>query len=370
MASREGLTYYRKHYRARGIPLNILKSAILCTILLLFTNACSSHAAVAHPSAPADKKLVIAHRGASGYLPEHTLAAKAMAYAQGADYLEQDLVMTSDDELVVLHDHYLDTVTNVATAFPGRSRADGRWYAIDFTLSEIRELSVVERFEMKDGVAVPVFADRFPMGKSSFHVHTFAEEIEMIQGLNMSTGKSVGIYPEIKSPAFHRAEGKDISSAVLSVLQQYGYVDRTDSIFLQCFDAAELRRIHDELMPRLGMSLRLILLMDTTDEYVEMSTAAGIQALAGYVDGIGPSILLLLAPDSTATDIKATPLVEFAHAAGLVVHAYTFRRERDQMPPFAKDYDDFLRIFFDVVKIDGVFTDFPDLTVAYLDAHR
>jgi glycerophosphoryl diester phosphodiesterase len=371
MASCGGLTYYRGCYRFRGIPLNIPKSQILFTTLLVFANACSPHSVEApHSNPPAGKKLVIAHRGASGYLPEHTLPAKAMAYAQGADYLEQDLVMTKDDELVVLHDHYLDTVTNVATVFPGRSRADGRWYAIDFTLNEIRQLSVVERFEMHDGVAVPVFADRFPMGKSSFHVHTFAEEIEMIQGLNVSTGKSVGIYPEIKSPAFHRGEGKDISSVVLGVLHQYGYDDKTDGIFLQCFDAAELRRIHDDLMPRLGMSLRLVQLMDTTDEYREMSTAAGMQTLAEYADGIGPSILLLISPASTATDIKATPLVEFAHAAGLVVHAYTFRRERDQMPPFARNYDDFLRFFFDIVKIDGVFTDFPDLTVNYLDAHQ
>jgi glycerophosphoryl diester phosphodiesterase len=314
--------------------------------------------------------LVIAHRGASGYLPEHTLAAKAMAYAQGADYLEQDLVMTKDDEIVVLHDHYLDTVTDVAKHYPGRNRADGRYYAIDFTLNEIRQLSVVERFELKDGVAVAVFKDRFPLGKSSFHVHTFAEEIEMIQGLNVSTGKSVGIYPEIKSPAFHRDEGKDISSAVLGVLQQYGYDDKTDSVFLQCFDAAELRRIHDDLMPRLGLSLRLILLTDMSEEYKEILSAGGMRTLAEYVDGIGPSILQLISPDSTASEIKATKLVEYAHAADLLVHAYTFRRERNQMPPFAKDYDDFLRIFFEIIGVDGVFTDFPDLTVSFLKSQN
>jgi glycerophosphoryl diester phosphodiesterase len=316
------------------------------------------------------KRLVIAHRGASGYLPEHTIAAKAMAYAQGADYIEQDLVMTKDDELVVLHDRHLDTVTNVSELYPARSRADGRYYVIDFTMEEIRQLLVVERFKMEDGVRTAIFKERFPLGKSSFRVHTFSEEIELVQGLNVSTGKSVGIYPEIKSPAFHRDEGKDIAAATLNVLKQYGYEEKTDKVFLQCFDSSELQRIHDELMPKLNMDLPLVQLMGTEKEYRWMLSSSGVQQLATYVDGIGPSAYLLIAPDSTASEIKATKLVELAHAAGLQVHPYTFRRERDQMPPFAKDYEDFLRIFFDQVGVDGVFTDFPDLTVRFIESNQ
>jgi glycerophosphoryl diester phosphodiesterase len=352
--------------------VKVSKLLLLSTVVLVGCDARSSeqHGNDSGATTLPVRKLVIAHRGASGYLPEHTLAAKAMAYAQGADYLEQDLVMTKDDELVVLHDHYLDTVTNVAALFPGRSRSDGRFYAIDFTLDEIRQLSVVERFELKDGVAAPVFENRFPMGKSSFQVHTFAEEIELIQGLNVSTGKSVGLYPEIKSPAFHREEGKDISSATLAVLKQYGYDEKSDMLFLQCFDFNELERIHDELMPPLGMSLRLIQLMDTSQEYDWMLSESGMQKLAAYADGIGPSIFLLIAPGFTASDFTVTKLVEYAHAAGLQVHPYTFRRERNQMPPFANDYDDFLRIFFDDVGVDGVFTDFPDLTVRFVESQR
>jgi len=133
-------------------------------------------------------KLVIAHRGASGYLPEHTLAAKAMAYAQGAHFIEQDLVMTQDDQVVVLHDHHLDTVTNVRDVFPNRARADGRYYVIDFTLAELRKLAVIERFKQSDGTKTAVFERRFPLEKSSFRISTFAEEIELIQGLNQSTG--------------------------------------------------------------------------------------------------------------------------------------------------------------------------------------
>jgi glycerophosphoryl diester phosphodiesterase len=352
--------------------MRISRQIVLLSVLVLA--GCDATTGVIRPDAQEEttsaKKLVIAHRGASGYLPEHTIAAKAMAYAQGADFIEQDLVMTKDDQLVVLHDHYLDTVTDVASVFPARSRDDGRFYVIDFTLDEIRQLSVSERFETEEGVATPVFKDRFPLWKSSFRVHTFSEEIELIQGLNQSTGKSIGLYPEIKSPAFHRDEGKDIASATLDVLIRYGYKTKSDKVFLQCFDPYELQRIHGDLMPARKMDLPLIQLIGTSEEYQSLLSADGMKQLATFVDGIGPSILLLVDKDSTASEIKATRLVEYAHAAGLKVHPYTFRRERDQMPPFAKDYNDFLRVFFDEVGVDGVFTDFPDLTVQYLEARH
>ena len=343
---------------------------IFIAMTLVGCNATSDNRSedAAAATAPTGKKLVIAHRGASGYLPEHTIAAKAMAYAQGADYIEQDLVMTKDDELVVLHDRHLDTVTNVAELFPGRARDDGRFYVIDFTMNEIRSLSVVERFSLKDGVAVPVFQKRFPLGKSSFRVHTFAEEIELIQGLNTSTGKSIGIYPEIKSPAFHRDEGKDIARAALGVLRRYGYDKKTDKVFFQCFDNDELQRIHNVLMPEMNMALRLVQLIGGDAQYHWMLDQNGLQKLATYVDGIGPNAMLLLARDSTASDIKVNGVVEMAHDAGLLVPPYTFRRERDQMPPFARDYDDLLRIFFETVGVDGVFTDIPDLTVNYVES--
>jgi glycerophosphoryl diester phosphodiesterase len=195
-------------------------------------------------------------------------------------------------------------------------------------------------------------------------------EIELLQGLNMSTGKSIGIYPEIKSPEFHRAEGKDISAAVVKVLYDYGYRSKADAVFLQCFDADELRRIHAQLLPKMDMDLRLVQLMRRTAEYHWMLSSAGMQQVSDYADGIGPSILLLIDPESKAGDVKATRLVEYAHDAGLQVHPYTFRRERDQMPPFSKDYADFLRWFIDVVGVDGVFTDFPDLTVEFIESER
>src|SRR4051812_7315360 len=142
------------------------------------------------------RPLVIAHRGASGYLPEHTLAAKAYAHALGADFLEQDIVLTKDNVPIVLHDIWLDTVTDVAARFPERKRTDGRYYAIDFTLAEVKQLRVTERVDPKKGV--PVFGKRFPAGKSSFQISSLEEELQLIQGLNRSTGRAVGIYPELK----------------------------------------------------------------------------------------------------------------------------------------------------------------------------
>jgi glycerophosphoryl diester phosphodiesterase len=146
----------------------------------LMTSAVSAFAADAGA-----KKNVIAHRGASGYLPEHTLEAVAMAYAMGADYLEQDVVLTKDDHAIVLHDIHLEAVTNVAQVFPRRARSDGRYYAIDFTLAEIKALQVHERIALPAGAAV--YPKRFPVGWSRFEIPTLEEEITLVQGLNKST---------------------------------------------------------------------------------------------------------------------------------------------------------------------------------------
>jgi glycerophosphoryl diester phosphodiesterase len=314
--------------------------------------------------------LVIAHRGASGYLPEHTLAAKAMAYGQGADYIEQDLVMTRDNELIVLHDIHLDAVTNVRDVFPDRIREDGRYYVIDFTLDEIRQLAVVERFVWDEGMGSPVFSNRFPPGLSSFRVHTFAEEIELIHGLNRSTGRVVGIYPEMKNPAFHHAAGKDIALTTLAVLKAYGYLRSTDPVFLQCFDADELQRIHSELLPALELSIRLVQLIAPIEEHEPLLKAQGLAAIAEYAVGIGPSMSLIVDPDSKPSEPKVTDLVQNAHAVGLQVHPYTFRREAGEIPGYASDYQHLLRIFLHDVGVDGVFTDFPDLTLEYVRSNQ
>jgi glycerophosphoryl diester phosphodiesterase len=330
-------------------------------------------------------KVVVAHRGASGYLPEHTLAAKAMAYAQGADFLEQDVVMSKDDQLVVLHDRFLDRVTNVAEVFPERARDDGRYYAIDFTLDELRLLSFSEGFTVKDGEQVADYPERFPLGKSHFGLHTLSEEIEMIQGLNHSTGRDVGLYVEIKAPWFHQSEGKQVSRAVLEILKQYGYVAQDDNAVVQVFDPNGLKRIHDKLQPELEMDLRLVQLMGETSwdmtfqpdaegklepyDYDWMYQEGGMQRIATYADGIGPWKPMVIEDSSTRDDIKVTPMVEEAHAQGLIVMPYTFRLDEGRIPDWASDYDDMLRAFFVDAGVDGVFTDYPDRAVQWLKQH-
>ena len=330
-------------------------------------------------------KVVVAHRGASGYLPEHTLAAKAMAYAQGADFLEQDVVMSKDDQLVVLHDRFLDRVTNVAEVFPERARDDGRYYAIDFTLDELRKLSFSEGFTVKDGEQVADYPERFPLGKSHFGLHTLSEEIEMIQGLNHSTGRDVGLYVEIKAPWFHQSEGKQVSRAVLETLKHYGYVAQDDNAVVQVFDPNGLKRIHDTLQPELEMDLRLVQLIGETSwdmtfqpdaegklepyDYDWMYQEGGMQRIATYADGIGPWKPMVIEDSSTRDDIKVTPLVEKAHAQGMIVMPYTFRLDEGRIPDWASDYDDMLRVFFVDARVDGVFTDYPDRAVQWLKQH-
>ena len=334
-------------------------------------------------TANADDKVVIAHRGASGYLPEHTLPAKAMAFAQGADYLEQDLVMTKDDQLVVLHDHYLDRVTDVADRFPDLARKDGRYYAIDFTLAEIKSLKFSEGFTVENGKKVQTFPGRFPMGKSDFRVHTFEEEIEFIQGLNHSTGKNIGLYPEIKAPWFHHQEGKDIATRVLEVLKKYGYTSKTDKIYLQCFDANELKRIRNELEPKMGMNLKLVQLIaytkwNETEEqqpdgkwvnysYDWMLEPGAMEKIAQYADGIGPDYHMLIADSSTIGHIIINGMVKEAHEHQLEVHPFTVRA--DQLPPYAKDVNELYDALYHQADVDGLFTDFPDKAVSYLHSH-
>ncbi|WP_277756298.1 glycerophosphodiester phosphodiesterase [Rosenbergiella epipactidis] len=346
----------------------------LFTGLALFTCSVMAHAS--------EDKLVIAHRGASGYLPEHTLPAKAMAYAQGADYLEQDVVMTRDDQLVVLHDHFLDRVTDVAQQFPNRHRADGRYYAIDFTLAEIRQLHFTEGFHLEGKKQVQNYPGRFPMNRSEFRVHTLAEELEFIQGLNHSTGKNIGIYTEIKSPWFHRKEGKDISKAVLITLKQYGYTKPTDKAWLQCFDYDELQRIKQTLEPQLGMDLKRVQLIAYTKDnetqtlqnghwrnydYDWMMTPEGIEKLSKTVDGIGPDYHMLIDAQSTLGHIRLTPMVTAAHRYKLPIHPYTVRS--DQLPNYVSNVDELYQVLYQQADVPGLFTDFPDKAVSWLARH-
>jgi glycerophosphoryl diester phosphodiesterase len=305
-----------------------------------------------------ERAIVIAHRGASGYLPEHTLLAKALAYGQGADYLEQDVVATRDAELVVLHDLYLDDVSDVADRFPGRQRDDGRHYVIDFDLTELRQLTLFER--RAPGKPSAKYPRRFPADVGVARIAALDEELRLIQGLNKSTGRRVGIYPEVKDPVWHRDHGIDLSGLLLTKLQTFGYSEPNDRAFVQCFDGNELQRIKSELRCR----LKLIQLVGADPAYDGMLTRAGLERIAGYAHGVGPSYGQLVTQQSGA--LRPTALTENARALGLRLHPYTFRAE--ELPSYASTLERLLEVFFTQVRVDGVFCDYPDVAVRVRDA--
>jgi glycerophosphoryl diester phosphodiesterase len=309
---------------------------VLALVIAVAAPGIAAHAAEQESRRP----LVIAHRGASGYLPEHTLEAYAMAYGQGADYIEPDLVLTKDGVFICLHDIHLEATTDVEQMFPERQRDDGRWYAADFTAQEIKSLRVHERLP-----------GRFPKGKGAFEVPTFAEMAEMIQGLNAASGRAVGIYPELKAPAWHREQGLPMEEAFLKAAATLGYEGSDARIFVQCFEPEPLRRMRD-----LGSELPQVQLISDSDAYAPMLTAAGLAEVAEFAQGVGPNKGLIVADPA---------LVQRAHDAGLAVHPWTFRK--DQLPGRYDSFEAELRAFFEEYRVDGVFTDFPDTAVEVLD---
>ncbi|MDO4248458.1 MAG: glycerophosphodiester phosphodiesterase [Neisseria sp.] len=326
------------------------------------------------------EKLVIAHRGASGYLPEHTLESKALAVGQKADYLEQDLVMTKDNHLVVIHDHFLDGLTDVAQKFPGRARQDGKYYVMDFTLDEIRSLRMTENFKTENGNQEAVYPKRFPLWQGNFRIHTFEEELQFIRGLEKSTGKTIGIYPEIKAPWLHHKEGKDIARATLEVLKKYGYTGKKDAVYLQTFDFNELKRLKQQLMPQMGMDVKLVQLVAYTDwketeerrngqwvnySYDWMFKPGAMKEVARYADGVGPAWYMLLdEKQSKRGRIVTTPLAADIRTTQMQLHPYTVRK--DALPPYVANIEEMYAALFQQTGADGIFTDFPDTLSAYL----
>jgi glycerophosphoryl diester phosphodiesterase len=304
-----------------------------------------------------ERPIVIAHRGASGYLPEHTLVGKALAYGLGADYLEQDVVATRDAELVVLHDLTLDDVSDVARHFPGRHRDDGLHYVVDFSLAEIKLLTLCER--RLPGGDVAKYPNRFPSAVGAGHIATLDEELALIQGLNRSTGRAVGVYPEIKAPQWHHAHDIDLARLLVDKLRSFGYSRPDHRAFVQCFDPKELRRVREEL----GCELRLIQLVDGGPEYAELLTPGGLARLARFAYGLGPHHGQLVATDGSRPRITELPTL--ARDAGLRVHPYTFRRE--ELPAYAETLEAMIETFIRNVAVDGVFCDFPDVAVRVIN---
>jgi glycerophosphoryl diester phosphodiesterase len=290
--------------------------------------------------------IVIAHRGASGYRPEHTLAAYALAIAQGADVIEPDLVPTRDDVLVARHENEIGGTTDVVDhpAFADRYATkliDGTevsgWFTEDFTLAELKTLRARERLpEVRPGNTAY---------DGQFEVPTFAEVLALAQR------HGVGVYPETKHPTYFAGIGHPTDALVVNELRRVGWSDADAPVFLQSFEVANLRRLA-------GLTkVRLIQLLDARGgpadgavaSYADMVTAEGLAEVARYAWGIGPNKAMVTAE-----------LVGRAQAAGLRVHPWTYRAERMFLPERFADLDaeiaDALRL-----GVDGFFTDFPDV---------
>lgn len=306
---------------------------------------------------------IIAHRGASGYLPEHTLEAATLAHAQAPDYIEQDVVLTADNIPIVLHDIHLETVTNVEQVFPDRSRADGRYYVRDFTLNELRTLIVHER---QDSAGQQIYKKRYQGNQAHFTIASLAEHIELIDQLNRSLGKNIGMYIEIKSPRWHRQQGADISSIVLTVLREQRMLTSEANIVLQCFDFAETKRIRNTL----GYKGKLVQLVaenswhESQTDFDWLLTKDGLDEVANVADGIGPWIPLLFTEKNPSSGFgKVSDWVSQAKSRNLFLHPYTYRADADieNIPG-----PELLKRLTKEVGIDGIFTDQVPAVKAFL----
>jgi glycerophosphoryl diester phosphodiesterase len=322
------------------------------------------------PAAP----LVIAHRGASGSRPEHTLESYKLAIEEGADFIEPDLVMTRDHVLVARHENEISGTTDVAThpEFAARQVTkiiDGQsftgWFTEDFTLVELKTLRARER--------LPELRPQNCAYDGQFEIPTFSE----ILALAATTPERVGVYPEIKHGTYFDGLDMNMEAPLLAALEQAGFTKASDPVFIQSFEVGNLERL------RKLTQLRLVQLIDGTGHPADrpelpsttMITPAGLAAIARYADAIGVTKALIVPRDASGQSLSPTMLVDDAHKAGLKIHAWTFRAENAFLPAEWRAGTDpaahgalaaELRQFYEL-GIDGVFCDFPGVAVRVRD---
>ena len=309
------------------------------------------------------KPIVIAHRGASGYRPEHTLAAYALAARQGADYVEPDLVATKDGVLVARHENEISTTTDVAAhpEFADRRTTktiDGvaltGWFSEDFTLAELRTLRAKER--------IPGLRPGNAAYDGRYRVPTLEEIIDLTRRLTRRLDRRIGIYPETKHPSYFRSIGLPLEGRLVKSLKRHKLQRRSAKVFVQSFEADSLKALNR----RIGV--RLVQLLGAPALPTDI---ASLRAIAGYADGVGPSKDYLVPLDAEGRSLPPTRFVRRAHRAGLVVHPYTFRRENAFLPlelrsgsdpaaygHIAAEYEQFFEL-----GVDGVFSDHPETAV-------
>jgi glycerophosphoryl diester phosphodiesterase len=328
--------------------------------------------------------LVIGHRGgATGYLPDHTLENYALGIELGADFVEPDLVATKDGILIARHEPNLIATTNVKDLpqFAGRKRtavidgaAETGFFASDFTLAEIRTLRAVQ----------PLPLERDTRFDGKFQIPTFDEVIAFVKRKSLEKGRTIGIYPETKHPTYHQSIGLALEDRLLNALTRAGWNSRSAPVFIQSFETANLRYLHERT------KVRLVQLVDADDVnpdgtlsfvppfdkpydwvvshrpglFSDLLTEAGLAEVRRYADGIGPWKPYIrsskLGADGQRHLLPPTDLVQRAHARGLVVHPYTFRNEQrrlaaDYRQNPVNEYLDFYQL-----GVDGLFSDFAD----------
>jgi glycerophosphoryl diester phosphodiesterase len=333
---------------------------------------------------PFPAPLIIGHRGAAGERPEHTLTGYRLAVTQGADFIEPDLVMTRDGVLIDRHENEIGATTDVAAhpEFAARKATktiDGRqvtgWFSEDFTLAEIKTLRARER--------LPDLRRANSAYDGKDQVLTFQEVIDIARAEGAKAHRTVGIYAELKHPTYFVRAGLPMEEALVKVVKANGLDRRDAPFYFQCFELTPLRTV------RGMMNVKTVFLMDAAGApadlvaagdartYADLARPAQLAAMARFVDGIGPSTDLIVPRDAKGASLPPTTLVADAHAAGIVVHPFTFRAENYFLPlelrraeagkpaepaAYGDLHSQLLQYFR--LGVDGVFTDFPNLGVA------
>jgi glycerophosphoryl diester phosphodiesterase len=336
--------------------------------------------------------LVIGHRGAAGYLPDHTLAGYRLAIKLGADYIEPDLAATQDGVLIARHEPNIAATTDVADhpEFASREKTisiDGGppetgWFASDFTLAEIKTLRAKQPF--------PERPQRF---NGKFEVPTLQEIINMVKRESRKRGRKIGIYPETKHPTYHKDLGLPLEGRLVNVLKRNGLNHRSARVFIQSFEQSNLKQLN-RMTP-----VRLVQLVDANDTnaagdptyaapfdrpydwtvsndpvlenrtFGYFATDAGLAEIKTYADGIGPWKVYIVGTFNNKI-VKTTDLIKRAHDHGLLIHTWTFRSEQSRLaedyaedplavpPMWRNPVNEYLQFYN--MGIDGVFADYPD----------
>jgi glycerophosphoryl diester phosphodiesterase len=378
----------------------------LALALVAVLAGCAGVGGSEYPTLDGAKPLIIGHRGAPGYRPDHTLEGYRKAIELGADFIEPDLVATRDGVLVARHEPNITETTDVKSRPEFASRktrktVDGveqeGWFVSDFTLAELKTLR-----------AIQPFADRDQSFNGQFPIPTFEEVLDLARSESARLGRTIGVYPETKHPTWHASQGLKLEDRLLATLARYGYTSKTSPVILQSFEVGNLKYLRGKTQ------LRLVQLVDADAinpdgsislappydrpydfalagdprTFASLLTPEGLREVSTYADGIGPwkaylvpSRLLESNHDGQSDDLNsdgqiderdrvllpATNVVRNAHAAGLFVHAYTFRSEPKWL---ASDYqgDPMVeyRLFYNL-GVDGLFSEFADQAKAARD---